>query len=165
MHKNLLLPKKQHHAFMLRNQWHQLEISVYRNPSKKVVRISLAPIQTIILLLAGAATSIIFVATKVCLPRQNFCRDKVMFVATNLSWRNSCREKRFVATSVFLSRQKWYLWQLPPMIIYHMKTDRCSADNTSAKQPHQITSKTPTDTQTKIKKIKWWRLSESAKRR
>ena len=28
------------------------------------------------------ATSIIFVATKGCLPRQNFCRDKIIFVAT-----------------------------------------------------------------------------------
>ena len=28
------------------------------------------------IILAGAATSIIFVATKVCSSRQNFCRDK-----------------------------------------------------------------------------------------
>ena len=50
--------------------------------------------------LAGAATSIIFVAIKVSLSRQRFCRNKIMFVATD-----TC-----------LSRQKWYLWQLPPMI-------------------------------------------------
>ena len=43
-----------------------------------------------------AAASIIFVATKVCLSRQNFCRDKVMFVTKNI-----CRHKRRV-----LSRQK-----------------------------------------------------------
>ena len=44
--------------------------------------------------LAGAATSMIFVATK-----HIFCRDKSTLVATKL-----------------LSRQKSYLWQLPPMI-------------------------------------------------
>ena len=35
-------------------------------------------------LLAGGATSIIFVATKVCLSQQNFCCDKNMFVMTKL---------------------------------------------------------------------------------
>ena len=50
--------------------------------------------------LAGAATSIIFVAINVSLSRQRFCRNKIMFVATD-----TC-----------LSRQKLYLWQLPPMI-------------------------------------------------
>jgi len=38
-----------------------------------------------------------FVATKVCLSRQNFCRDKVMFVATNI-W----RDRTFVATKIIL---------------------------------------------------------------
>ena len=88
--------------------------------------------------LAGAATSIIFVATNTCLSRQicvfhdktRVCRYKIMFAATNiffgtkvLSW-----QKYFVATKLLsrqahvflatklLSRQKWYLWQLPPMI-------------------------------------------------
>ena len=37
-----------------------------------------------------------FVTAKVCLPRENFCRDKIMFVATK-----------------HLSRQKLYLGQLP----------------------------------------------------
>ena len=41
--------------------------------------------------LAGAAASIIFVTTKVCLPRQNFCCDK-MFVSANV----------FVATKMIL---------------------------------------------------------------
>ena len=52
-----------------------------------------------------------FVATKVCLPRQNFCRDKCFrenffFVATKLYFR---RDKHtFVATKdVFLSRQNY----------------------------------------------------------
>ena len=46
-----------------------------------------------------------FVATKVCLSRQNV-----------LSRQNYvCCDKRFVVTSIFLSRQKLYLWQLPPM--------------------------------------------------
>ena len=40
-----------------------------------------------------------FAATKVCLPRQNFYRDKIMFAGTKV-----------------LTRQKWYLWQLPPVI-------------------------------------------------
>ena len=73
----------------------------------------------------------VFVATKICLSRQNFCHDKHLFVVTNiiLSWQNICCDKHiFVMTKdVFchdkhtsvgtklLSRQKWYLWQLPPM--------------------------------------------------
>ena len=108
--------------------------------------------------LAGAATSIIFVGTKVffvatkvlslqarvcrdktrLLSRQNFCRNKIMVVATNI-----CRNKGSVATKyvshdkhtfvatkdVFrrdkpvsvatkvVSRQKRYLRQVPPMIV------------------------------------------------
>ena len=49
------------------------------------------------LLLSQQNTS--FVVTKACLLRQNFCPDKHNFVMTKL-----------------LSRQKWYLWQLLPMI-------------------------------------------------
>ena len=82
--------------------------------------------------LAGAAISIIFVATNVILLRQNFCRGKLTFVATNtcLSRQNTstfvaikdvfCHVKYvFVATNtcLFLSRQKFYLWQLPPTIV------------------------------------------------
>ena len=119
--------------------------------------------------LAGTATNIIFccdkkfchvfsrqntsfVATKVCLPRQNFCCDKIISVATNTTElfvetnicrdkhdkimfveTNICRDKHsfvvtkdvfcvcrdkhvFVATKL-LSREKLYLWQLPPMIV------------------------------------------------
>ena len=45
-----------------------------------------------------------FVATKVCLPLQNFCRHKIIFVATKYF----CRDKTFVATStcIRLSRQQ-----------------------------------------------------------
>ena len=65
--------------------------------------------------LAGAAPSIIFVAskvlsrqtqntsfvaTKICLSWQNYCHDKIMFVVTNI-----CHNKTFVATSILLSRQ------------------------------------------------------------
>ena len=62
----------------------------------------------------------VFVATEVCLQWQLLswqncvCCDKHVFVATNiiLSWQAYfCRDKRRV-----LSQQKWYLWQLPPMI-------------------------------------------------
>ena len=89
--------------------------------------------------LAGAATSIIFVATNTFVATKDdktfittntcFCRDKHNFVATNiiLSQQKFGRDKHaFVATKdVFcrdkhaakrLSRQKRYLWQLPPMI-------------------------------------------------
>ena len=103
--------------------------------------------------LAGAATSIVFVATKI------FCRDRHYFVATKTCLYNKTtklpqvsflsRQKYFVATDIILSRQrhvciikrqsfvatsiqllrqktflatkhlsrqKWYLWQLPPRI-------------------------------------------------
>ena len=59
-----------------------------------------------------------FVATKLwqnlcqdkkCLSRQKFCHNSIL-----LLWQHM-----FVATK-HLSQQKWYLWQLPPMIlIYH----------------------------------------------
>ena len=54
--------------------------------------------------LAGAATSIIIVTTKVCLTRPNVCHDKHNFVATKVSLRQAyfCRDKH-----VFLSRQKY----------------------------------------------------------
>ena len=56
------------------------------------------------------ATKVSFVATKLCLSSQGFCRNKIV-----------CRAKRFVATSILLSRQKTIfvatkMWQLPPMI-------------------------------------------------
>ena len=55
-----------------------------------------------------------FVATKVCLPQQNFCRDKNMFGATNIFCRDKYlshetrvyRDKSFVTTSILLSRKK-----------------------------------------------------------
>ena len=91
--------------------------------------------------LAGAATSIIFFATKVVchdktrlLSRQKyacrdkhilsrlayFCREKHVFVASKIFFRTNiilsrqayfCRDKRCI-----LSQQKLYLWQLPPVI-------------------------------------------------
>ena len=60
----------------------------------------------------------VFVATKYV-----FCRDKLSrqkyFIATNiiLSRQKCCRGKQtFVATNTCLSRHKWHLWQLTPMI-------------------------------------------------
>ena len=45
-----------------------------------------------------------FVATKVCLPRRNFCRDKIIFVAFATK-DVFCSDKHvFVATKVSLSR-------------------------------------------------------------
>ena len=66
------------------------------------------------LLLAGAATSIIFVATNTCLSRQNvFCRDRNIFVATNI-----CRSKQFCRAKIFLSRPAYFciFFLLPPTI-------------------------------------------------
>ena len=72
-----------------------------------------------------------FVMTKVCLSQQNICCDKIVwhdkrFGATTIF----CDDKSFVTTSILLLRQKtcfvmantclswqkWYLWQLLPMI-------------------------------------------------
>ena len=39
----------------------------------------------------------VFVATKVSLSQQTFCRDKIMFVATNI-----CRDKTFVTIKIIL---------------------------------------------------------------
>ena len=58
--------------------------------------------------LAGAATRVIVVTTNTYLSREN-----TSFVGTNI-----CHDKHsfvFAATKL-LSRQKGYLWQLPPMI-------------------------------------------------
>ena len=88
--------------------------------------------------LAGTATSIIFfatntclsqqnksfVATKVLLSRENFCRDQHNFVAakhkhTFFATKEvfCCNKHMFVATNTCLSRQNLYLWQLPPMVM------------------------------------------------
>ena len=85
--------------------------------------------------LAGATTSIIFVETRLLLRQMYACRDKHVFVTTKLSSRQAyfyrdklnfvatkivCRDKQktcFVAINTCLSRQKLYLWQLPPMIL------------------------------------------------
>ena len=63
--------------------------------------------------LVGPATSIIFVATNVCLSRQKLCHDKHIFVAINI-----CDDKHnfvatnknlsFVTTKVCLAWQKLY---------------------------------------------------------
>ena len=45
----------------------------------------------------------VFCLTKVCLSREIFCRDKDVF----------CRDKHVFIATELLSRQKWYLWQLP----------------------------------------------------
>ena len=75
-----------------------------------------------------------FVATKICLPGHNFCRDKPNFVATKYFCNKIClsrqayfcRYKRYVLSrqtrvcrNKTMSRQKWSLWQLPPMTIHN----------------------------------------------
>ena len=59
--------------------------------------------------LARAATSTIFVATKVCMSQQNLCRDKYVFVATKVLLRQAyfCRDKRRVLSQqTRISRDK-----------------------------------------------------------
>ena len=65
--------------------------------------------------LAGAATSIIFVATKVLsIQNTSFVATKVCFLRQTLV----ATKLYFVATKIWcLSRQKCYLWQLPPVIL------------------------------------------------
>ena len=50
-----------------------------------------------------------FVATKVCLSRQKFCRDKTMFVATKLGDKHKhvVVAKYFGATNIILARQRF----------------------------------------------------------
>ena len=60
-----------------------------------------------VLSLAGVAKSIIFLSRQI-----RDCRDKTRLLSGQ---KYVCRDKHiFVATNVILSRQKWYLWQLPP---------------------------------------------------
>ena len=65
------------------------------------------------------------VATKLSLSRQNFCHDKIIFAVTNICpdkhtfvMANDvfCHNKHMFVVAKLFSRQKWYLWQLPPMI-------------------------------------------------
>ena len=70
-------------------------------------------------------TTKLFVETKICRVKHDkimfvettICRDKNMFVATSslLSRQKTCFV--FVATTKKLSREKLYLWQLPPVIV------------------------------------------------
>ena len=80
-----------------------------------------------------------FVATK-----DVFCRDKHVFVTTkvSLSWQNFCSDKllsqqntSYVMTKLLLW-QKWYLWQLLPMIFNSLSTN------------HSVTSERETDQHT-----------------
>ena len=76
-----------------------------------------------------------FVTTNMCMSQQKYaCHDKTFFMtklcrdnffATKLlSWQAYfCHDKRCVLlrqTHVCLSWQKWYLWQLTPMIIFRL---------------------------------------------
>ena len=95
--------------------------------------------------LAGAATTIIFAATKVLSRQTGVCRDKARLLSrqaflsrkTYFITKIFSRDKSYVPASIFLSRQKtcfvatnaclswkklllwqkWCLWQLPPMIV------------------------------------------------
>ena len=60
---------------------------------------------------------IMFVMTKIFLSQQRFCCDKHTFVTTKDVF--CCDKHMFVMTNMCLSRQKLYLWQLPPMIPFH----------------------------------------------
>ena len=145
--------------------------------------------------MAGSATSLIFVATKdssrqTCLLslQKYACRDK-SFATTKLCLlrqnyvchnENLCREKKnvccnksFVVTSILLSRQKMCFVATKILLEAAPANDNISHKNWSVlcrqykckPPPHQITGKIPTSTHTKNKKIKWGRLSQSAKTR
>ena len=68
-------------------------------------------------------TNTFFVMTKVCFSRQNVCHDKIMFVRTKHTVRCSNnvlfawgRRGDLLSDDKLLSQQKWYFWQLLPMI-------------------------------------------------
>ena len=74
--------------------------------------------------LAGAATSIIFVATKVCLSRQTFfCPEKLLSGRTYFCCDKTvfCSDKHVFVAKKSLSRQKLYLWQLSPMLVLSLQ--------------------------------------------
>ena len=59
--------------------------------------------------MAGAATSIIFVATNMCLSQQNMsCCNKSMLVVTFVTIKYFCCNKSFVTTNICLSQQKMF---------------------------------------------------------
>ena len=60
-----------------------------------------------------------FVTTTTCCRKYHFCRDK-SFVTTNTCCHkyHFCRDKHVFVATKLLSRQKWYLWQLPPVILH-----------------------------------------------
>ena len=81
---------------------------------------------------------------------QNFCRDKIMFVATSILL---C----FVTTITRLSWQKWYLWQLPPMVFHrHHHTTLHDDDRQEAHVRVCVISRCPLiQCWTKIKVTAW----------
>ena len=82
---------------------------------------------------------------------QNFCRDKIMFVATSILL---C----FVTTITRLSWQKLYLWQLPPMVFHrhHHTTTLHDDDWQEAHVRVCVISRCPlTQCWTKIKVTAW----------
>ena len=102
--------------------------------------------QTIMFVATNISRDKSFVATRICLC---VSRQTVMSVATNIS-RDNCfvatkifcrdkhnffRDKTFVTQKweTFLSRLKWYMWQLPPMIV----ECRCGVWSVSARRPLQ----------------------------
>ena len=50
-----------------------------------------------------------FVTTKVCLPQQNFCRDKIMFCHEKHMQKLTCQDKTFVRTILCLLQQM-FVW-------------------------------------------------------
>ena len=94
------------------------------------------------------ATSILFLQQKTCFVATTssfilffiFCRDK-RFVATSilLSRQKTC----FVATNTstkVLSRQKLYLWQLPPIIFHHVFVSVCVSNICQTRKKENVPS-------------------------
>ena len=69
-------------------------------------------------------TTELFVETNICRDKHdkimfvetNICRDKHSFVVTKDVF-CVCRDKHVFVATKLLSREKLYLWQLPPMIV------------------------------------------------
>ena len=76
--------------------------------------------------------------------KYHFCRNKIIFVAAG----KKKKIRRFVATNTCLSRQKWYLWQLPPMTDRPLVTETAKTCTTlclyTAKVPLPFTISTQT---------------------
>ena len=99
------------------NKTHRLSQQKYACHNKTFVMTKLCLLQQNIFVATNT-----FVMTKASLSWQKFCCNKIMFVMTNIWWDKSfvATKNMFVVASILLLWQKWYLWQLPPMIVIRL---------------------------------------------